>query len=46
MVLNSEQNYKEALKYAHAALDQAPYAANKTEVEGIIGQLKAGKDVN
>lgn len=44
--LSSEQNDKEALKYANAAFAQASDAANKTEVEGIIVQLKAGKDVN
>ncbi len=44
--LSSEQNDKEALKYANAALAQAPDPANKTMVEGIIEQLKAGKDVS
>jgi hypothetical protein len=46
MALSSEQNYKEALKYANASFAQAPDAANKRVVEGIIVQLKAGKDVN
>ena len=44
--LSSEQNDKEALKYANAALAQAPDPANKTMVEGIIEQLKAGKNVS
>ncbi len=44
--LSSEQNDKEALKYANAALAQAPDPSNKTMVEGIIVQLKAGKEVS
>ena len=43
---SSELNFKEALKYANAALLQAPDPANKMNVEGIITQLKAGKDIN
>ncbi|MEP6514299.1 MAG: DUF2911 domain-containing protein [Parafilimonas sp.] len=39
-------NYKEALKYANAALPQAPDAGNKSNVERIIGLLKEGKDIN
>lgn len=44
--LSSEANYKEALKYATAALVQAPDAADKKIAEGMIAQLKMGKDVN
>ena len=44
--LSSEQNDKEAVKYANAALAQAPDPNNKALVEGIIVQLKAGKDVS
>ena len=44
--LSSEGNYKEALKYANAALPQAPDAGNKATVEKAIEKLKAGKDVN
>jgi len=43
---SSEGNFKEALKYATAALAQAPDAANKSNVEGVIEKLIAGKDVN
>jgi len=39
-------NYKEALKFAQAALPQAPDPGNKTNVETIIEKLKAGKDIN
>ncbi|MDO9373428.1 MAG: DUF2911 domain-containing protein [Ferruginibacter sp.] len=44
--LSSEGKYKEALKYANAALPQAPDANNKNNVTSIIEKLKAGKDVN
>ncbi|MEP7106726.1 MAG: DUF2911 domain-containing protein [Ferruginibacter sp.] len=44
--LSSEGKYKEALKYAIAALPQAPDNANKLNVEEMIEKLKAGKDVN
>ncbi len=44
--LSSEGKYKEALKFANAALTQAPDNANKLNVEGMIEKLKAGKDVN
>ena len=44
--LSSEGKYTEALKYANAALPQAPDAANKSFVTGIIEKLKEGKDVN
>jgi hypothetical protein len=43
---SSEGNYKEALKYATAALPQAPDPANKTNAESMIEKLKAGKDIN
>ncbi|MEP7319258.1 MAG: DUF2911 domain-containing protein [Panacibacter sp.] len=39
-------NYKEALKYAQAALPQAPDPGNKTNVQTIIEKLKAGTDIN
>ncbi|MCW3093316.1 MAG: hypothetical protein JWP81_4385 [Ferruginibacter sp.] len=44
--LSAEGKYKEALKYANAALSQAPDNANKSNAEGMIEKLKAGKDVN
>lgn len=44
--LSSEGKFKEALKYANAALPQAPDNANKLNVEGMIEKLKVGKDVN
>lgn len=44
--LSTDGNYKEALKYANAALAQAPDAGNKTYVEGLIEKLKQGKDIN
>lgn len=44
--LSSEAKYKEALKYATAALEQAPDPANKTNAESFIEKLKAGKDIN
>ena len=44
--MSSEGNFKEALKYAQAALPQAPDQVNKTNVESMIEKLKAGKDVN
>ncbi len=43
---SAKANYKEALKYAQAALPQAPDAANKSNVENIIQKLKGGKDIN
>ena len=44
--MSTEGNFKEALKYANAALAQAPDAGNKANVEKMIGTLKAGKDIN
>ena len=44
--LSSEGKYKEALKYANAALPQAPDNNNKTNLTSMIEKLKAGKDVN
>ena len=44
--LSSEGKYKEALKYAVAALPQAPDDMNKSNVEKIIEKLKAGTDIN
>ena len=43
---SSEANYKQALKYASAALVQAPDANNKTGVQGMIEKLKTGVDIN
>jgi hypothetical protein len=39
-------DFKNALKYANMALPLAPNQQNKTNVEGMIGKLKEGKDVN
>ncbi|MFN8352985.1 MAG: DUF2911 domain-containing protein [Spirosomataceae bacterium] len=39
-------NFKEALKFAKAALPQAPDAQNKDSVEKMIQQLAENKDVN
>jgi len=39
-------NYKEALKYAQAALPQAQDAGNKLSVEEAIQKLKAGNTIN
>ena len=44
--LSSQGKYKEALKYANAALPQATDANNKNNVTSIIEKLKAGQDVN
>ena len=44
--LSSEGNFKDALKYANAALPQAPDPGNKSNTENMITNLKAGKDVN
>jgi hypothetical protein len=39
-------NNKEALKYALAALQQAPDPGNKTYTQSIIDKLNAGQDIN
>ncbi|KAA2239976.1 DUF2911 domain-containing protein [Chitinophaga agrisoli] len=39
-------DYKAALKYANQALAQAPDPQNKTNIQRMIEQLTAGKDVN
>ncbi|MGB8195168.1 MAG: DUF2911 domain-containing protein [Chitinophagaceae bacterium] len=39
-------DYKTALKYAQQALTTAPNQQNKTNVEGMIKKLEAGKDAN
>lgn len=39
-------DFKNALKFAKAALPQAPDKANKDAVEGFIKTLEAGKDIN
>ena len=39
-------DYKTALKYANQALPLAPDEQNKKAVQGMIGKLKEGKDVN
>lgn len=38
--------YNEALKYARAALAQAPDQLNKDSLTAMIGKLEAGKDIN
>ena len=43
---SSEGDYKQALKYANAALVQAPDAGNKTSVQSMIEKLKKGVDIN
>jgi len=43
---SSEGNYKEALKYANAALPQSPDTANKKNAEEMVEKLKAGEDIN
>lgn len=44
--LSTDGNYKEALKYAKAALAQAPDQANKSNIENMMEKLKEGKDAN
>lgn len=44
--LSSEGKFKEALKYATAALPQAPDEGNKANASDMIEKLKQGKDVN
>ncbi|MFT3681595.1 MAG: DUF2911 domain-containing protein [Ferruginibacter sp.] len=44
--LSAEGSFKEALKYATAALAQVPDPATKTYVEGLVEKLKQGKDIN
>ncbi len=44
--LSSEGKFKEALKYATAALAQSPDDANKAMAEGVIGKLKTNTDIN
>jgi len=39
-------DYKKALEYAEKAVPLAPNAANKSNLEKMIGLLKEGKDVN
>ncbi len=39
-------NFTKALGYANAALTQAPNEATKKIIEGNIGKLKEGKDIN
>ena len=43
--LSSEGKFKDALKYATAALAQAADPVNKANVEGMVEQLKLGKKV-
>lgn len=43
---SAKGNYPEALKYAKAALAQAPDAGNKASLEGAIKKLEAGQDMN
>lgn len=44
--LSSEGKYKDALKYANAALTQATDTLNKNSLNDMIVKLKAGQDVN
>jgi len=44
--LSSEGKFKEAMKYATAALPQSPDDANKSMVVEVIGKLKTNKDIN
>lgn len=44
--LSSEGKYKDALKYANAALAQAPDEANKKNLVAMIEKLKKGESVN
>lgn len=44
--LSSEGDFKQALKYANAALAQAPDPGNKLNTEQMIGKLKDSKDIN
>jgi tetratricopeptide (TPR) repeat protein len=39
-------NFKEALKFAKLALNEAPDELNKTNIQRSITQLEAGKDIN
>ncbi|HEY6505183.1 MAG TPA: DUF2911 domain-containing protein [Chitinophagaceae bacterium] len=43
---SANADHKNALKYANMALAVAPGLQAKTQVEGMIEKLKAGKDVN
>ena len=43
---SAKGNYSEALKYAKAALAQAPDEGNKKNLEGAIKKLEAGQDIN
>lgn len=43
---SAKGNYPEALKYAKAALAQAPDDGNKKNLEGAIKKLEAGQDIN
>jgi hypothetical protein len=43
---SAKGNYKEALKHAKIALQQAPDEANKTNLQNMIKTLESGKDVN
>ena len=44
--LSAVGRYKDALKHAKAALEQAPDDLNKKSLEGMIEALDAGQDVN
>lgn len=43
---SAEGNFKEALRYAKMALEQAPDPNNRSNLETIIGILEQGKDFN
>lgn len=43
---SANKDFKNALKYAKAALAQAPDKPNKDAIEGYIKMLEGGKDIN
>jgi hypothetical protein len=43
---SAKGNFKEALKHAKIALNQAPDDGNKQNLEGMIKSLEEGKDIN
>jgi hypothetical protein len=44
--LSAVGRYKEALKYAKLAYEEAPDPLNKDNLENMIALLEQGKDVN
>lgn len=43
---SAKGDFKNAIKYATKAMDQAPNDATKKQIEGFITKLKEGKDIN